>query len=274
MDCDLHIHTTYSDGLLEPEQIVEIARELNLSAIAIADHDAVGGIEPAKEAGKRLKIEVIPSVELSCLVENIDVHILAYFIDYANPHLLAFLGQVQKKRIERAKKIIGRLSEQGVEINVERVLEIAGGGSVGRPHIAQVLLEAGYVNNLNEAFMKFIGYHCPAYVPKMEIGLTEGLALIKKYGGISILAHPGTYDINKIVYPAIEKGVMGIEVWHPDHPPAVSDFFLELAKKNNLLITGGSDCHGGRKGKLLIGEIRIPYRYLQILKQAKLSSPD
>lgn len=271
MDCDLHIHTTCSDGLLSPEQVVEMAHNLGLAAIAIADHDAVGGIEVAKEAGEGLKVEVIPSVELSCLIGDIDVHILAYFIDYKNPELLIFLEKVQKKRIERAEKIIGKLSDQGVEIKVDRVLELAGDGSVGRPHIAQVLIEAGYVNNFNEAFMKFIGYHCPAYVPKMEISLAEGIKLITRYHGIPILAHPGTYDFGKVLYPAIENGIKGIEVWHPEHNPWTVQFLLELARKNNLLITGGSDCHGGRKGRLFLGEIRLPYHYLQVLKQSKLS---
>jgi len=270
-DCDLHIHTTYSDGLLTPEEVVKKAKELNLSAIAIADHDAVGGIEPAKKMGETLGVEVVPCVELSCLFENIDIHLLAYFIDQKNPDLLAFLEDVQKKRIERAKKIIGRLSEQGVKIEVEKVLAVAGGGSVGRPHIAQILMEEGYVNDMNEAFMKFIGYHCPAYVPKMEIGLKEGIEMIKKYQGIPVLAHPGTYPFEMVLSEAIAFGIMGIEVWHPEHNPTKTQFFLTVAKEKNLLVTGGSDCHGGRKGRVLIGEIRIPYSYLLELKREKLT---
>jgi predicted metal-dependent phosphoesterase TrpH len=269
-DCDLHIHTTYSDGLLSPEEVVRKARELNLKAIAIADHDAVGAIEPAKSVGETLGVEVVPCVELSCLLANIDIHLLAYFIDYRNPELLAFLADVQKKRVERAKKIIGRLSAQGVKIEVEKVLAAAGGGSVGRPHIAQILVEEGYANDPNEAFMKFIGYHCPAYVPKMEIGLKEGVELVKKYRGIPVLAHPGTYPLEMVLSEAIASGIMGIEVWHPEHSPTQTNYFLSLAKERNLLVTGGSDCHGGRKGRLLIGEIRISYSYLLELKQAKL----
>ncbi|MEO0102456.1 MAG: PHP domain-containing protein, partial [candidate division WOR-3 bacterium] len=265
----LHIHTTYSDGLLTPEEVVKKAKELNLSAIAIADHDAVGGIEPAKKAGEVLGIEVVPCVELSCLFDNIDIHILAYFIDYHNSELLSFLEKVQKQRLERAKKIIGKLSNQGIKIEMERVLAVAAGGSVGRPHIAQILVEDGYVRDLNEAFMKFIGYHCPAYVPKMEIGLREGIALIKRYQGVPILAHPGTYPGEKILPEAIKSGIMGIEVWHPEHNLIKIQSLLMIAKEEDLLVTGGSDCHGGRKGEILIGKVRIPDSYLQKLKKVR-----
>lgn len=269
MDCDLHIHTTYSDGLLTPEEVVEKAKELDLSAIAIADHDAVGGIERAKKVGKVYDLEVVPCVELSCLFDNIDIHLLGYFLDYRNPELLDFLEKVQRQRLERAKKIIGKLSDQGIKIEMERVLAIAGSGSVGRPHIAQILLEEGYVNDLNEAFMKFIGYHCPAYVPKMEIDLPGGIALIKKYQGVPILAHPGTYPRDKVIPEAIAAGIMGIEVWHPEHNPVEIQSLLMIAKKENLLVTGGSDCHGGRKGEVLIGKVRIPDAYLQKLKKIR-----
>ncbi len=243
-----------------------MARKLNLRAIAIADHDTVKGIESAKETGKILKVEVIPGVELSCLVEEIDVHLLGYFIDYKNDDLIAFLEKAQQKRIERAEKIIGRLSKQGVKIELEKVLKAAGNGSVGRPHIAQILIEDGYANDMNEAFIKFIGYHCPAYVPKMEITLAEGVKLVNRYGGIPVLAHPGTYNFDQIIDFAIKVGVKGIEVWHPEHSPAEVEYLMAIAKEYNLLITGGSDCHGGRKGKILIGEVRIPYRYLTALK--------
>ncbi|MEO0117351.1 MAG: PHP domain-containing protein [candidate division WOR-3 bacterium] len=269
MDCDLHIHTTYSDGLLTPEEVVKKAKELNLSAIAIADHDAVGGIEPAKKAGEVLGIEVVPCLELSCLFDNIDIHILGYFIDYRNSELLDFLERAQRQRLERAKKIIGKLSSQGIKIEMERVLAVAGGGSVGRPHIAQVLMEDGYVSDLNEAFMKFIGYHCPAYVPKMEVSLHEGVVLIKKYKGIPILAHPGTYPGEKILPEAIKSGVMGIEVWHPEHSSVKTESLLAIARQENLLVTGGSDCHGGRKGEILIGKVRIPSSYLWELKKGR-----
>ncbi|MDW8113688.1 MAG: PHP domain-containing protein [candidate division WOR-3 bacterium] len=267
--CDLHIHTIFSDGLYSPEEVVRKAKELGFSAIGIADHDAVAGIEEAMKIGEKLGIEIIPACEFSCVMEDKDIHILGYLLDYKNSTLKSFLKKVQDKRIERAEKIIGNLSKQGIKIELKRVLEIAKNGTVGRPHIAQALLEEGYVSNIEEAFMKFIGYHCPAYVPKMEISPNEALQLIKDFKGIPVLAHPISYDFEKIIFPLIKMGILGIEVYHPEHTEYHIHYFLEIAKKYNLLITGGSDCHGGRKGKLFLGEIKLPYSYLEDLKEKR-----
>lgn len=267
--CDLHIHTIFSDGLYKPEEVVRKAKELGFSAIGIADHDAVAGIENAIIEGEKFGIEVIPACEFSCLMDDKDVHILGYLLDYQNPSLISFLKKVQDKRIERAEKIIGNLSKQGIKIELKRVLEVAKNGAVGRPHIAQVLLEEGYVSTIEEAFMKFIGYHCPAYVPKMEISPKEALDIIRDFKGIPVLAHPISYDFEKIIFPLIKMGIRGIEVYHPDHTEYHTHYFLEIAKKYNLLITGGSDCHGGRKGKLFLGEIKLPYYHLENLKEKK-----
>lgn len=271
---DLHIHTNCSDGLLRPEEVVVRAKELGLKAIGIADHDSVNGIEKAQRVAPEFGIEVVPACELSCLHNNLDIHILGYYLDYQNPELLDFLNSVQQQRLERAQKIIGKLSEQGVNIEVERVLELSAGASVGRPHIAQALLEKGYVNTFNEAFWKFIGYHCPAYVAKMEISPLTAIKLIKKFSGIPILAHPFSYRSDELIYNLIAAGILGLEVWHPEHPPNVADHYLEICQKNRLLATGGSDCHGGRKGKIFMGEIRVPYHYLAELKQSATRSAE
>lgn len=267
--CDLHIHSTHSDGLLTPEQIVRTAKEVGLAAIAISDHDAVSAIDPAKRTGKLLNIEVVPAIEMSCLHGKSDVHILGFFLDYHNPDLLAFLDKVQRKRLKRAEEMVARLNEQGVALDVKRVLDIAHGGALGRPHIAQALLERGYVKTMDEAFMKFIGYHSPAYVPKMEIAPLEAIDLIKHYGGIPVAAHPGSYGDDDLLASLIAAGLMGVEVYHPDHNDAQADHYLEIAQKNGLFITGGSDCHGGRKGRIALGDTRIPYRYLAAMKRAK-----
>ncbi len=266
---DLHIHTNCSDGLLSPEEVVRKAKEFGLVAIGIADHDSVSGIERAQSVGSAIGIEIVPAVELSCIHNNLDIHILGYYLDYQNQELLDFLSSVQKQRLERAKRIVGKLSEQGIKIDVSRVLELSAGASVGRPHIAQALLEEGYVNSFNEAFWKFIGYHCPAYVAKMEISPEEAIKLIKKFSGIPILAHPGSYHSEELIYHLIEAGVVGLEVWHPEHTQNLADHYWEICQKNGLLVTGGSDCHGGRKGKLFMGEVKVPYRYLTELKDNK-----
>ena len=266
---DLHVHTTCSDGLLRPEEVVIKAKEVGLAALGIADHDSVDGIEKAIKTGEEIEFEVVPAVELSCIHNNNDIHILGYYPDYQNQELLDFLGSVQQQRLERAHKIVGKLSEQGVDIDVERVMELSAGASVGRPHIAQVLLERGYVNSFSEAFWKFIGYHCPAYVPKMEISPQEAIDFIKKFSGIPVLAHPHSYHSEELVYTLIQAGIAGLEVWHPEHSLSTSDHYLEICQKNGLLATGGSDCHGGRKGKIFMGEVQVPYHYLAELKQKR-----
>ncbi|MCX8015638.1 MAG: PHP domain-containing protein [candidate division WOR-3 bacterium] len=267
--CDLHIHTTFSDGLLTPEQAVLTAREKGLSVIAIVDHDAIGGITPAIKKGKEFEMEIIPAVELSCLVKDIDIHIIGYFIDYKNSKLKGILSEIQKSRLERAKKMVEKLAQQGAEVEIERVLELAGHGAVGRPHIAQVLLEEGYISCYDEAFWKYIGYHCPAYVPKEKFSPKQAIKLIKQFHGVSVLAHPLSYNNHSIIDFLIEEGVQGLEVWRPDHTESDVKYLTNYALNHRRLITGGSDCHGGRKGKITIGEVKIPYKYVKELKNAR-----
>jgi predicted metal-dependent phosphoesterase TrpH len=267
--CDLHIHTTFSDGLLSPEQVIEKAKERGLSAVGIVDHDAVGGIEPAIRKGKELGVEVVPAVELSCIIGENDIHIIGYYIDYRNKKLNNILTGIQNKRLERAKKIVEKLTEQGAEVELERVLELAGNGAVGRPHIAQALLEEGHISCYDEAFWKFIGYHCPAYVPKEKYSPEQAIKLIRDFHGVSVLAHPLSYNNRSIIDYLIEQGIQGLEVWRPDHRDNDIKYLLGLTTNHNLLATGGTDCHGGRKGKIQIGETKIPYKYVKALKNAR-----
>ncbi|MEO0074935.1 MAG: PHP domain-containing protein [candidate division WOR-3 bacterium] len=267
--CDLHIHSNFSDGLLTPEEIVMIAKEKQLDAIAIVDHDAVAGIEPAIQAGKKINLEIIPALELSCLLNENDIHIIGYYIDYRNKKLNEIVNNIQQKRIERAKKIVEKLTEQGADIEIERVLELAGNGAVGRPHIAQALLEEGHINSYDEAFWKYIGYHCPAYVPKEKLAPQDAIKLIKEFGGVAILAHPMSYNNRGIINYLIEMGIQGLEVWRCEHSENEINYLSNLIKTHHLIATGGSDCHGGRKGKILIGELKIPYQAVKNLKHAR-----
>lgn len=267
--CDLHIHTTFSDGLLTPEQVVTTAKDKGLSVIAIVDHDAIRGIIPAIKKAKEFNMEIVPAVELSCLVRDLDIHIIGYFIDYKNSKLNSILSEIQQNRLERAKKMIEKLAQQGAEVEIERVLELAGNGAVGRPHIAQALLEEGYISCYDEAFWKYIGYHCPAYVPKDKYSPQQAIKLIKDFHGVPVLAHPLSYNNHSIIDFLIDQGIRGLEVWRPDHNETDVKFLINYALNHNLLITGGSDCHGGRKGKITIGEIKIPYKYVSELKNAR-----
>jgi 3',5'-nucleoside bisphosphate phosphatase len=267
--CDLHLHTNFSDGLLRPDTVVRKAREVELAAIAISDHDAVGGIDIAVTTGHLVGVEVVPAIEMSCIYEKTDIHMLAYYMDYHDPELLTFLHKVQHAREDRAQKIVGKLNEQGVPLDVERVMAIAHGAALGRPHIAQALVERGHARNFDDAFNRFIGYHCSAYVPKMELSPLDAIATIKKYGGIPVAAHPGSYNKEELLNMLIASGLMGIEVYHPDHDKAKTEHYLEVAQKNHLFVTGGSDCHGGRKGRLFIGGVTVPYRNVMAMKEYK-----
>ncbi len=265
---DLHIHTVFSDGLFTPEEVVMRAKALGFSAIAITDHDSVGGVDRAKEAGKRFGIEVIPGVEMSCNINHTDVHILGYCLDYHNPRVQEFFERVRKSRWERAERMIARLAELGVKVSLARVKELAGVGAVGRPHLAQAMVEARAVTSLTEAFARYIGYDGPAYVPKMRLTPLEVISFIHQNGGVAVIAHPGTYGEEELLYAVIASGVDGIEVWHPEHNQRIVEHYLELAEKNRLLVTGGSDCHGGLKfGKVYLGEVRVPYKHLRGLKR-------
>jgi predicted metal-dependent phosphoesterase TrpH len=261
---DLHVHTTASDSLLSPPAVVDRAEALGFSALGIADHDSLDGMISAKAYSK--KVEIVPAFELSCIYGGIDIHLLGYCIDYENEELNRFLAKVQKIRKERAEKIIRNLAGQNVEIELDRVLELAQGGSVGRPHIAQAIVEKGYAGSFNEVFYRFIGYHCPAYVPKMEITPKEGVALVKKFGGAPVLAHPGIYRKDELIDYLIPEGLAGIEVWHPEHSASESRRYLDLTRERGLVATGGSDCHGGIKGKIFLGEVKVPLKYYLELK--------
>jgi 3',5'-nucleoside bisphosphate phosphatase len=268
--CDLHAHTVFSDGLFTPEELVAEAKKLNLAAVGITDHDAMGGVERAVAAGRKLGIEVVPGVEMSCNTNGVDVHILGYYVDYGAGAVQEFLGLVREKRRERAEKMVLKLNELGINIRMARVEELAAGAAIGRPHVASALVETGAVVSTDEAFSRYIGYDGPAYYPKMQLSPAEAVEFIHKHGGVAVVAHPATYDSDAALYAMIEAGTDGIEVWHPDHSAKDSDYLLEVSQKNGMVQTGGSDCHGGRKhGKIYLGQVSIPYRYLRALRQRR-----
>jgi len=244
---DLHIHSTHSDGVMTPAQIVQQAVELKLTTISLTDHDTVSGVEELiSAAGNRL--EAVPAVELSSIHNDLDIHILGYYIDHRSSDLLAFLHEFKIFRAERVKKILANLSKDGVILDYERVKSLAQNGSLGRPHIAEALKESGYVNSISEAFVRYLGYHSPYYEPKKDITPKEIIRKIKGWKGIPVVAHPGSMISTGLIYQLIMDGCAGIEVWHPEHSKRQEQELIELAIKNGLIMTGGSDYHGYRSG--------------------------
>jgi predicted metal-dependent phosphoesterase TrpH len=249
---DLHIHSTYSDGLLSPFDIISVCKDINLKVISITDHDTISGVEETIELAKG-DIEVIPAVELSSNIGDLDIHILGYYIDYKDEDLCAYLKAFKKHRVERIKKIIKKLSGDGINLEFEQIKVMAKNCSLGRPHIAEVLVENGYVRSINEAFEKYLGYDTPYYEPKKYIESKNIIQKIKNWKGVPVIAHPGTINNDQIIYQLIMDGVLGLEVWHPDHTPRWQQEFYDIALKNGLVMNGGSDCHGRRSGSIMIG---------------------
>ncbi|MBM4161753.1 MAG: PHP domain-containing protein [Ignavibacteria bacterium] len=244
---DLHTHTTHSDGALSPYELIRRAHELGLAAVSITDHDNVGGLDEAIECGKSLGIEVITGLELSVTLGDKDVHLLAYFIDHKNRDLLDYLMFFRRERLKRAERIVGKLNKINVPLKLESVLEQAGVGSVGRPHIANALLDEGLTDTYHEAFERYIGTGGPAYEKKYQLSPVDAFRLINKAQGLSFLAHPGKYTTELELSALIKNGLDGIEVVHPAHDEKLQEYYKGLVNQYFLLESGGSDFHGGKK---------------------------
>lgn len=263
---DLHIHTSFSDGTSTVKEVLEEAAARQLQAISITDHDCTDAYPYAIELGLELGIEVITGVELSSEFEGKDIHILGYCVDIENPYFVEKLNEMKNARILRAQKIVQNLNKQGIDLRFDTVLSIAGVGAIGRPHIAAAMLKEELVYSFREAFDKYIGYGLPAYVEKLNMHPKEVFDLIKKAGGIPVLAHPGVTQVDERIPEFIRDGLMGIEVFHTEHPSAVERHYLKIAKKSQLAYTGGSDFHSHNHNKSEIGTPQVPFGAVESLK--------
>lgn len=273
---DLHTHSTASDGTLTPEALVDLAAEKGLNALALTDHDTVAGIPAALVRGKQRGVLVIPGVELGAKWNGGgQMHILGYYIDHRHPHLLERLSWLQARRWERAEQIVTRLHEAGAPISWERVTQLAGAGSVGRPHVARVLLEAGYVQSVSEAFERYLKPGAPAFLEKMQFMSAEAIELVRSSGGVAVLAHPTTLRLSPegleaCLQQLLGEGLKGIEAYWSKHNKAETLCFEDLAIRHGLIVTGGSDYHGSSKpgielGAQLNGRVDEAY-LLQVLR--------
>jgi len=273
MTIDLHLHSTASDGVLTAEEIVDKAISLNLNAIALTDHDSVEGVAAAVRAGMRKSIEVIPAVELSSGLNNRDIHFLGYFIDHKNKEFKELLTQLRTRRMKRAEEMLDRLRKQNIFIPLGDVLNTARNGSVGRAHVAQVMIQKGYIDTIEEAFEKYIGRNRSCYVEKYFLPPRDVIAVIKEIGGLAVLAHPGLSQVDVYIPDFISYGIQGIEVIHGEHTPEQSRRYLQFAQAHNLVPTGGSDFHGleySKRGREM-GTVKVPNEFLDRMKELKSS---
>ncbi len=264
---DLHIHTLASDGASSVREVLELARKLDLSAIAITDHDSVESIEEALALAPRYGVEVVPGVELSVDLEDNELHLLGYYVDYRNAVFLGRLSLLRKKRRERVDQILRKLEELGCPLDLEELLPGQMTGSIGRLHVAQALLKAGWVATLGEAFQRYIGNQGPAYVSKLKLSKKEAVDMILRAGGLPVLAHPGSLNRDDLIPELIGLGLVGLEVYYPSHTKFQTRHYREMALHYGLLMTGGSDCHGPNKEKILLGTARVPYQLVEALKE-------
>jgi len=279
---DLHLHTTASDGVLRPSEIVRYAKTKGLRAIAITDHDTVEGCEEALAEGGRIDFEVIPGIEISAEHSPGSMHILGFFLDIDHPLLKERLKYLQKARAERNPKITEKLNQLGIDITFEEVLKASGGGQVGRPHFANVLLEKKVVRNFQEAFDRFLKKGAPAYVDKFRFTSKEALHFISEARGVAVLAHPNTLgmsrysELEKLVLQLVDEGLQGIEVYYPEHSREEIALYRSLAERHALLTTGGTDYHGMEKNGLDIGvgrgDMKLPYSIVERIKAARSRS--
>lgn len=275
---DLHTHTLYSDGTFSPRGLIELASDRLLDTVAITDHDSMEGVDEAMSAGAGLGVQVVPGIELSTTLDGEGVHILCYFVDRAHRGLTAELHRLREDRFTRGERMVARLQELGYPITFERVREIARGGNIIRPHLAQALVEAGVVPTVQDAFSEeLIGSGGRAYVEKRAMPPVEAIELVHAAGGVCVLAHPGTYrEVSPVPDEVIERmtdrGLDGLEASHPEHGPEMEVHYIELAVRLGLIWTGSSDCHGTLYDPVRLGMRTTPPEQFERLRLRARSS--
>ena len=270
---ELHAHTTYSDGVLSPSDLVAEAERAGLTALAITDHDIVSGVAPARASALDLDLEIVAGVEFSTNLENHEIHMLGLFVDDANDELIKCTDQSRRFRRQRAIEIVERLNSLGIDVEFTAVESAAGCGSIGRPHIAKAIVEADEkTDNVNEAFRRFIGIGRPAFVPKLTVGAEEVISVVHRAGGVAILAHPASSRVQPDQIGALaELGLDGFELVHPTYTSNARKKFKRLIDDMGLLPSGGSDFHGPPVGTTRLGEYAVSLQWLEALREAATS---
>ncbi|HEY1170386.1 MAG TPA: PHP domain-containing protein [Verrucomicrobiae bacterium] len=267
MFADLHLHTSFSDGTYSPEELTMEGKRFNLSVLSLTDHDTMEGCERMAAACSKQGIEFVPGSELTAEQDDYELHLLGYYLDTSNVKLTTALAAFQAARQERIREMVERIKKLGIPIEPEDVFRIASCQSPGRPHVGRVLVEKGVCKTMDEAFERFLKKGRAGWVPKFRISAPDAIKLIHQSGGVAVMAHPGLNRSDDMIPELVEAGMDGIECFHTKHSTAVSQHYLMMAEQKDLLITGGSDCHGMNKGKPLIGSIRLPYSNVVKLRE-------
>ena len=272
---DLHCHSTASDGTLSPAEVVDLAVSSGLSALALTDHDTIEGVAEAAGAARKVGLDFVPGIEISCDVPRpATMHLLGYGFDPRNPVLLDLTTRLIEGRNDRNPRIIRKLNELGVTITMEEVEAEAGGTVVGRPHIAAVLLRKGYVSSIKQAFDKYLAQGAPAYFDKERLTPKQAIGLVLESGGVPVLAHPvqlrteNDAQLERIVKDLTDLGLVGLEVIHSDHDAALVEKYSMLAERYGLIKTGGSDFHGTNKKDITLGTAngrKVPREFYEAL---------
>lgn len=264
---DLHLHTSFSDGTYSPEELTGHAARHGFACVALTDHDTVEGCERMAAACQTANIEFFPASELTAEFKGTELHIIGYGIDTQHPKLLSEMHRYQDVRQNRVKEMVERLNRLNVPLQESTVTSIANCKSPGRPHVARALIQINVCKSLDEAFERFLKKGRPAWVPKFKVSADDAIALIHEAGGLAVFAHPGLVHHDSLIPDLVGAGLDGIECYHTKHPTTTVEHYLQIAEEHDLLVTGGSDCHGMNKGKPLIGTIKLPYQHVEQLKE-------
>jgi hypothetical protein len=256
---DLHVHSTASDGVLSPSEVVFLALENGLSALALTDHDTTAGIAEAVDAAKGTGLEVIPGVEINSEGPWGDLHILGYYLDPLHPLLMERLRDIREARYRRARRMVEKLERLGLPVDWETIEDLAQGESIGRPHVARALLHHEHVQSIQEAFDHYISRSGPAYAPRLRLSRDEAIELIEAAGGVAVLAHPVQSDGVEQIPELVSLGLQGLEVYYPGHTAEDVDVLLDLCRRYRLVPTGGTDFHAPRHAEgALLGSVDVP----------------
>ncbi|NOZ61515.1 MAG: PHP domain-containing protein [Calditrichaeota bacterium] len=265
---DLHIHSNHSDGNLSVDKIFAHAQKMKLKAISITDHDNISALPAANKLSQKKGIEFVNGIEISARGNKQDMHLLGYLFNYNDKSLIDYIEFFKNERTKRAKKIIKNFNNLGFDLTFEDVLKAAGkNASIGRPHIAYALINKGLATSFQEIFRHFLGDGCSCWVPKFKITPQDAISLIKSAHGICVLAHPDREISDEEICSLAKVGLDGIETLHPKHTQEEVDHFRQIAREKNLLESGGSDCHAAPGNGVHIGQLNVPYHFLEKMKE-------